>query len=317
MWADDVNSSRTCRESPFRCIYHPVRFIFLFSIWPSFVNLIELFLGRWTYRNVLGTLQVQATCYFSCGDHGNFVHLPRTSRSRVGVRSWRSRASSSHSVFGWEFRTNDLQSNIEIQAIIPSNQAKSGIKVSPLYSVTFFPDSSIAKLLLRMPSSSTSSTTSNVSPTSSAILSSSGKLSLSSSDIISSSPQHIYKLSSQYFLTKHFPEAANAITPLLKSQETRWKQKAWGLYLIILDNGLKFSDEQGRKVWGRQAWEKEVARVKESKLWDDLVESVGDISVVEAEVMMAMYSSSLLWNTDGLGFKFRYIMEILKLRRWR
>jgi len=50
-------------------------------------------------------------------------------------------------------------------------------------------------------------------------------------------------------------------------------------------------------------------------LWDDLVESVGDISVVEAEVMMAMYSSSLLWNTDGLGFKFRCIMEILKLRR--
>jgi hypothetical protein len=87
------------------------------------------------------------------------------------------------------------------------------------------------------------------------------------------------------------------------------------LYLIILDNGLKFSDEQGRKVWGRQAWEKEVARVKESKLWDDLVESVGDISVVEAEVMMAMYSSSLLWNTDGLGFKLRCIMEILKLRR--
>src|SRR5271156_556197 len=102
-----------------------------------------------------------------------------------------------------------------------------------------------------MPSSSTSSTTSNVSPTSSAILStSSGKLSLSSSDILPSSPQHIYKLSSQYFLTKHFPEAAHAITPLLKSQETRWKQKAWGLYLIILDNGLKFSDEEGRKVWG-------------------------------------------------------------------
>ena len=112
-----------------------------------------------------------------------------------------------------------------------------------------------------------------------------------SSDFSVASPQHLYKRSSQYFLTKRFPEASQAIQPLLTSSDRRWQQKGWGLYLIILDNGLKLSNEDGRKVWGRQAWEREVSQVKESKIWDELLDSVQGVkSSIGAEVMMAMYT---------------------------
>ena len=112
-----------------------------------------------------------------------------------------------------------------------------------------------------------------------------------SSDFSVASPQHLYKCSSQYFLTKRFPEASQAIRPLLASSDRRWQQKGWGLYLIILDNGLKLSNEDGRKVWGRQAWEREVSQVKESKIWDELLDSVQGVkSSIGAEVMMAMYT---------------------------
>jgi hypothetical protein len=103
------------------------------------------------------------------------------------------------------------------------------------------------------------------------------------------SPQHVYRLASQYFLTKHFPEASQAVQPLLRSADRKWKRKAWALYLIVLDNGLKPSDEQGRKLWGREAWEKESSRVKGPKLWEEILESVGDvIADVGPEIIMAM-----------------------------
>jgi hypothetical protein len=123
---------------------------------------------------------------------------------------------------------------------------------------------------------------------SSAILSPPANLTLSS-DLSAASPQHLYKLSSQYFLTKHFAEASQAIAPLLTSPDRKWQQKAWGLYLVILDNGLKLTDDEGRKKWGRQSWEQLVSRVKGSKLWDDLLDSVqGTKSLIEPEVVMAM-----------------------------
>src|SRR5437762_6393116 len=107
-----------------------------------------------------------------------------------------------------------------------------------------------------MPSSAPTSPTTSSSP-SSTILSPSSNMTLSS-DLSVASPQHLYKRSSQYFLTKHFPEASQAIQPLLTSSDRKWQQRGRGLYLIILDNGLKLSNEDGRKVWGRQAWEREV-----------------------------------------------------------
>jgi hypothetical protein len=110
-----------------------------------------------------------------------------------------------------------------------------------------------------------------------------------SSDLSAQSPQHLYKLSSQYFLTKHFPEASQAIQPLLRAQDRKCQQKAWGLYIVILDNALKMSSEQGKKMWGRQAWEREVARVKESKLWDELLDAVSGVkSAIVPEIIMAM-----------------------------
>jgi hypothetical protein len=111
-----------------------------------------------------------------------------------------------------------------------------------------------------------------------------------SSDLSAATPQHLYKRSSQYFLTKRFPEASEAIRPLLNSSDRKWQQKAWGLYLIILDNGLKLSNEEGRKLWGRQGWEREVSQVKESKIWDELLDSVQGVkSSIDAEVIVAMY----------------------------
>src|SRR5947207_801113 len=115
-----------------------------------------------------------------------------------------------------------------------------------------------------MPSTAPTSPSTS-SPSSSTILSPSSNMTLSS-DFSVASPQHLYKRSSQYFLTKRFPEASQAVRPLLASSDRRWQQKGWGLYLIILDNGLKLSNEDGRKVWGRQAWEREVSQVKESKI---------------------------------------------------
>jgi len=142
-----------------------------------------------------------------------------------------------------------------------------------------------------MPSSgATSPSPSPSSPSSSTILSPSANLTLSS-DLSAASPQHLYKLSSQYFLTKHFAQASQAIRPLLRSPERQWQQKAWGLYLAILDNGLKFTDEEGRKKWGRQLWEQEVSRVKGSKLWDELLDCVqGAKTLIDPEVVMAMYA---------------------------
>ena len=61
------------------------------------------------------------------------------------------------------------------------------------------------------------------------------------------------------------------------------------MYIVILDNALKMSSEEGKKMWGRQAWERERARVKESKLWDELLEAVsGSKAVISPEVIMAM-----------------------------
>ena len=111
-----------------------------------------------------------------------------------------------------------------------------------------------------------------------------------SSDLSVATPQHLYKHSSQYFLTKRFPEASETIRSLLNSSDRKWQQKAWGLYLIILDNGLKLPNEEGRKVWGRERWEREVSRVKESKIWNELLDSVRGVkSSIDAEVIVAMY----------------------------
>ena len=151
------------------------------------------------------------------------------------------------------------------------------------------------------------------SPSSSVILSPTSKLTLSS-DLSVQSPQHLYKLSSQYFLTKHFPEASQAILPLLRSPDRKCQQKAWGLYIVILDNALKLPKDEGRKMWGRQAWEREVSRVRESKLWDDLLEAVNGVkAAINPEVMMAMYCVCVR-GADGVGFRFRCIMGIQSLR---
>ena len=138
-----------------------------------------------------------------------------------------------------------------------------------------------------MPSSSPPSPSPS-SPSSSVILSPTSKLTLSS-DLSAQSPQHLYKLSSQYFLTKHFPEATQAIQPLLRSPERKCQQKAWGLYIVVLDNALKMSNDEGNRMWGRQAWEREKSRVKESRLWDELLEAVNGVkTAINPEVMMAM-----------------------------
>ena len=142
--------------------------------------------------------------------------------------------------------------------------------------------------LTGMPSSRAASPSSS-SPSSSTILSPSSYLTLSS-DLSAASPQHLYRLSSQYFLTKHFAEASHAIQPLLTSPERKWQQKAWGLYLAILDNALKLGDEEGRKSWGRQRWEQLRMRVKSTNVWDELLDSVQGVkSLIEPEVVMAMY----------------------------
>jgi hypothetical protein len=140
-----------------------------------------------------------------------------------------------------------------------------------------------------MPSTAPSSPSPS-SPSSSTILSPSSNLSLSS-DLSTAKPQHLYKVSSQYFLTRHFVEANQAIQPLLQNPDRKWQYKAWGLYLIILDNGLKLSDDQGRKVWGRQSWEQETARVKGYQLWSDLLDAFqGSKASISAEIIMAMYT---------------------------
>jgi len=130
------------------------------------------------------------------------------------------------------------------------------------------------------------------SPSTSALLSSSSSPLTLSSDLSAASPIHLYRLASQYFLTKHFPEASQAIKPLLCSSDRKWQKKAWGLYLVILDNGLKLSEEEGKKVWGRLTWETEKARVKGSALWNDLLGTFqGCKSAIDSEIVLALYPS--------------------------
>jgi hypothetical protein len=132
------------------------------------------------------------------------------------------------------------------------------------------------------------------SPASSTILSPSSNLTLSS-DLSAAPPQKLYRLASQHFLTKRFPEASQAIQPLLRTADRKWLKKAWGLYLVILDNGLKMSPEEGKRVWGRQAWKRESDRVKRSTLWDELQDGVqGNIGFIDAELIVAMYVIVLL-----------------------
>lgn len=50
------------------------------------------------------------------------------------------------------------------------------------------------------------------------------------------------------------------------------------------------SNDEGRKVWGRQAWEREVAKARDSVLWDELFDSVDGVkSAIDPDVIMAMY----------------------------
>ena len=56
---------------------------------------------------------------------------------------------------------------------------------------------------------------------------------------------------------------------------------------------MKFTPEEGRKVWGRQGWEIEVSRIKQARIWDELLDAVHGVkSAIDAEVIMAMYSPS-------------------------
>ena len=127
------------------------------------------------------------------------------------------------------------------------------------------------------------------SPSSSTILSPSSPLTLSS-DLSTYSPKKLYRLSTQFFLAKHFPQASQAVKQLLHSPDRKWQKKGWGLYLIILDNGLKLSEEEGKRIWGRQAWEEERSKVKGSELWNDLLEAFqGSKSTIDAEIVLAMY----------------------------
>ena len=83
---------------------------------------------------------------------------------------------------------------------------------------------------------------------------------------------------------------------------------------MILDNALKLSNDVGICTFGRQAWEREVARVRESKLWEELLEAVnGAKASISAEVIMAMYVRCECW-ADVVGFRFRCIMGIRRLR---
>jgi len=123
-----------------------------------------------------------------------------------------------------------------------------------------------------------------------------------SSDLSNASPHTVYKRSSEYFLTKHFPEAAAAIAPLLKSQERKWQQRAWGLYIVTLDHGLKLSDQQGKRIWGQEVWEGHVMRVREGRIWDELLRAVdGDRSEIETDVLIAMYIAPPWFQYGGRG----------------
>jgi len=168
------------------------------------------------------------------------------------------------------------------------------------------------------PSSSPPSPTPS-SPSSSTILSPSSPLTLSS-DLSSASPNHLYRLSSQYFLTKHFPEASQAIQPLLGSSDKKWQNKAWGLYLAILDNGLRFSDDEGKKVWGRQKWELERSKVKGSELWDDLLEAFQGVkSSIDPALLLAMYLISKYMANNRILVSLRHgdpKVAQLKVEEW-
>jgi hypothetical protein len=111
-----------------------------------------------------------------------------------------------------------------------------------------------------------------------------------SSDLSHASPASLFNLASLNFLTRHFPEACRAVKLLLNSPEPFVKKKAWGIYLVILDNALHSSEEDGIRQWGRHAWLEETRKVRGEGLWNELLQSMEGLKAeIDAEVMLAMY----------------------------
>lgn len=109
----------------------------------------------------------------------------------------------------------------------------------------------------------------------------------------------IYKQAADLFVTRRVEEALELLTPLLETPpapesdhdgETHEQParepaaapiatasrgarvKVWTLYISILNSIVEMGPDQGRSVFGNARWKELVAKVKEGKLWQDVVE---------------------------------------------
>jgi hypothetical protein len=102
----------------------------------------------------------------------------------------------------------------------------------------------------------------------------------------------VYRQASALFLTRRLPEALATIStvivppsgsdtvngdlhePALVATCSRNSRiKAWSLYLTLVDSIVNMSPEEGKAAFGTQNWRELVAKVRDGKIWNEVVNS--------------------------------------------
>ena len=123
-----------------------------------------------------------------------------------------------------------------------------------------------------------------------------------------------YKLASNLFLTRRFPEALSTITPLisLSASESsdlddaviprtapiakanrKWRVKIWSFYLTLLNAIAELGPAEGSTTFGANMWRTITVKAEDGSIWQEIVKAgySGDEAKVDAEVVLNLYKS--------------------------
>ena len=115
-----------------------------------------------------------------------------------------------------------------------------------------------------------------------------------------------YKQTSNFFLTRRFPDALAAIEPVVSHQaivssdgreeiwpapianvEKKWRVKIWSLYLTLINSIADLGLNDGSAAFGKQRWRTIKNKAEGGSIWDDVVEVGynGNEADMDAEVV--------------------------------
>ena len=133
----------------------------------------------------------------------------------------------------------------------------------------------------------------------------------------SSGLSKIYRQASSLFLTRRLGEAFSIIEPLISPERSddhnasngdqiapapiasssgNSRIKIWSLYLTLLDAIIDLGAEEGKNVFGSRQWRDIVSKVREGRVWEDIVRD--GYHGVEGDVDVDVVVN--LWVTLGI-----------------